>query len=98
MKQTAITKSANGESCTVRLPGVCCGDNSTTVYAHISGVRFGHGTGIKTNFGAYACSSCHDHLDGRVKNNFEKEYLKLCHLEAVIETLIKLEQKGLITL
>lgn len=93
-----ITESARGENCCVRLPGVCCGDNSTTVYAHISGIRYGHGTGIKTNFGAYACASCHDHLDGRVKNNFDKEYLKLCHLEGVIETLIKLEKKGLIKL
>lgn len=98
MKQTPITKSAKGESCTIRLPGVCTYDNSTTVYAHISGVRFGHGVGIKTNFGAYACSSCHDHLDGRIKHNFDKEYLKLAHLEGVIETLIKLEKKGLITL
>jgi len=98
MKQTPITKSANGESCTIRLPGVCTYDNSTTVFAHINGIRFGHGVGIKTKLGAYACCACHDYLDGRVKNNFDKEYLKLAHLEGVIETLIRLEQKGLITL
>jgi len=98
MKQTSITRSAKGEACTVRLPGVCCHDNETTVFAHINGIRYGHGVGQKTNFGAYACCNCHDVLDGRVKHNFEYDYLKLCHLEAVLETMIKLEKKGLITL
>ena len=96
MKQTPITKSAKGEACTVRLPGVCCHDRETTVFAHISGIRYGHGWAHKTGFGAYACCNCHDVLDGKVKHNFTKEYLKLAHLEGVIETLIKLEQKGLI--
>jgi hypothetical protein len=98
MKQTEITRSAKGENCTIRLGGVCTHDNETTVYAHISGVRFGHGVGIKTNFGAYACCACHDVLDNRVKHNFERDYLKLAHLEGVIETMIKLKQKGLIQL
>jgi hypothetical protein len=98
MKQTPITRSAKGEACSVRLPGICCNDNETTVFAHISGVRFGHGVGKKTSFGAYACVNCHDVLDGRVKHHFERDYLKLVHLEGVIETLIKLEAKGLIAL
>lgn len=98
MKQTPITRSAKGEACTIRLPTICNGNPETTVFAHINGVRFGHGVGIKTKLGAYACCACHDYLDGRVKNNFDKEYLKLAHLEGVIETLIRLEQKGLITL
>jgi hypothetical protein len=91
-----ITQSARNQPCTVRLPFVCNHDDSTTVFAHISGVRHGHGTGIKTNFGAYACSSCHDVLDGRVKSIHSKEYLKLAHLESVIETLSILHDKGLV--
>jgi hypothetical protein len=98
MKQTAITQSAKGEQCTIRLPMVCNFNSETTVFAHINGIRFGHGVAIKTKLGAYACSTCHDILDGRINHNFERDYLKLAHLEGVIETMIKLEQKGLIQL
>lgn len=93
-----ITDSARGEECTVRLIG-CNRNPETTVFAHLSGIRFGHGVGKKVSnlHGAYCCSSCHDLLDGRVKNNYyTKDELKLAHLEAVIETQIKLIDKGLI--
>lgn len=93
-----IRKSAQGENCTVRLPNVCNGNPETTVLAHINGVRFGHGVGRKVSdlHGAYCCSNCHDALDGRTHTNFDKDFLKLAHLEAVIETQIKLIKKGLI--
>jgi len=92
-----IRESARGEHCTVRLP--CCNSNTeTTVLAHINGIRFKHGTGKKVNdlLGAYCCSSCHDVLDGRVKHNFERDYLKLAHYEGVMETIMKLSEKGII--
>lgn len=95
-----ITESARGESCTVRLPGVCNRNPETTVLAHINGIRFGHGTGQKVSdiHGAYCCSSCHDVIDGRVKSDIDRDFLKQAHLEAVIETQIKLIKKGLIKL
>jgi len=95
---SAITKSARGESCAVRMPGVCNGNSETTVLAHISGVRFGHGVGKKVSdiHGAYCCSSCHDALDGRVKTPYSREGLKLMHYEGVIETQLKLIDKGLL--
>lgn len=91
-----ITQSAKDQPCTVRLPFICNHDTSTVVFAHINGVRHGHGMGIKTNFGAYACSSCHDALDGRVKTGYTQEYIKLAHYEGVIETLAILMDKGLL--
>lgn len=91
-----ITDSARDEDCTVRIPGVCNFNRETTVFAHIPGIRFGHGVGIKTKLGAYACSCCHDVIDGRVKSHFSADGLKLMHYEGVMETLIKLEEKGLI--
>ena len=93
-----ITASARGESCTVRLPFVCNHDDSTVVFAHIPGVRFGHGVGYKTLIGAYACHECHSVLDGRVKRpaGMTQDDLKLCHYEAVLETLLKLVDKGLV--
>ena len=93
-----ITESARGEDCTVRLIG-CNRNNETTVFAHLSGIRFGHGVGKKVSdlHGAYCCGNCHNLLDGRIKNNYyTKDELKLAHLEAVIETQIKLIDKGLI--
>lgn len=92
-----VTESARGEDCTIRLGGVCNRNPETVVLAHLNGVRFGHGVGIKVSdqFGAYACSCCHDAVDGRVKTNYSKTELKLAHLEGVIETQIKLKEKGL---
>lgn len=94
-----ITQSAKGESCTIRLQNICNHNPETVVYAHINGVRFGHGVGHKVLdiHGAYACSSCHDAIDFRVKTNFIKAELKLAHLEGVIETQMRLIEKGLIS-
>lgn len=93
-----ITQSAKSEYCTVRIVGICNHNTDTVVLAHLSGIRYGHGTGQKVNdiHGAYCCSSCHDILDGRVKSNYSKDSLKMWHLEGIIETQIKLLNKGLI--
>lgn len=95
---SAITESARGEKCTVRIPFVCNHNPDTVVFAHINGIRFGHGAGIKTKLGAYACSACHDVLDGRVRRpqGMTKHDLLLAHYEGVLETLIRLFEKGLI--
>ena len=57
------TKSARGQECQVRIPGVCNFNTETTVFAHLNG----GGMGMKhlDIHGAYACSNCHDALDGR---------------------------------
>ena len=95
---TKIRQSAKGEDCTVRIAGICNHNPETVILAHISGIRYGHGTGQKTDdiHGAYCCSSCHDALDGRTKCEYSKDSLKLFHLEGIIETQIKLINKGLI--
>ena len=60
-----LRKEARDRECQVRLPG-CNGDTSTTVLAHfrLSGIS---GLGLKSPdwLGAWACSSCHDLVDGR---------------------------------
>lgn len=95
MNEKKIQASARGEECTVRLPGICSHNPETVVFAHLNGVRFGHGVGKKTKWGAYSCHACHMELD-RQTTILEKDYVKLCHYEAVIETLDKLVEKGLI--
>jgi hypothetical protein len=65
-----LTKAAEGRDCQIRIPGVCNFNPYTTVLAHyrLAGTC---GTGIKPDDaqGAWACSSCHDAIDGRIKKN-----------------------------
>lgn len=95
MNEKKIQESARGETCTVRLPGICNHNPETVVFAHLSGIRFGHGVGKKTQWGAYACSACHDEIDRRTRRT-SVDFAKLAHLEGVIETMGRLVQKGLL--
>jgi hypothetical protein len=89
MKQTKLTKAARGRECQVRVPGVCNGNPETTVLAHfrMSGTRCG--VGLKPNDlqGAWACSSCHDAIDGRRKTEFKSDELRVMHLEGMVRTI-----------
>lgn len=61
-----LTESARGQECHVRIPGVCNGNPETTVLAHLKPT--GHGTmgGKPPDIcGVFACSDCHDVIDGR---------------------------------
>ena len=91
-----ITQSARGEDCAVRIPGVCNFDSETTVYAHAPCVD--KGMGIKTPdymaWGAYACSKCHDLIDGRHQGWSEMSISYW--FPAIYETQKKLRAKGLI--
>jgi hypothetical protein len=66
VRSAKIRKSAENQPCTVRSPW-CNGRTDTTVWAHSPFQVHGHGTSIKSGdiFGCYACSACHDALDGR---------------------------------
>ena len=50
------------------------------------------------NFGIYACSSCHDVLDGRARDNGMNPNLDADKLRALEETQLKLIEKGLMTI
>lgn len=67
---SGIRKAAKGQRCQVRLPGICNHNPETVVLAHyrLAGMC---GTGIKPSdlLGAFACSSCHDCIDGRTKTD-----------------------------
>jgi len=56
-----ITQSARDEECTLRIPGVCNYDRSTTVWAHSNRGHDGKAMGQKAHDerGAYACYACH---------------------------------------
>jgi hypothetical protein len=88
-KQTKLTRAARGRECQVRVPGVCNGNPETTVLAHfrMSGTRCG--VGLKPNDlqGAWACSSCHDAIDGRHNTEFNSDELRVMHLEGMVRTI-----------
>lgn len=89
-----IRESARGESCSLRL--CVCTSEETTVLAHIGRDR-GMGFKCADYMAVYACSSCHDIIDGRVKSGYTKDELNTEKLRALEETLGKLFEKGLLS-
>lgn len=94
---TNLRELARGQDCTIRIPGVCNHNTATTVLAHyrLAGTC---GTGIKPpdELGAWACSSCHDFVDGRINGGIiTTEMMRIrWHAEGVMRTLYKLHQLG----
>lgn len=65
IRSKKITDSAKGQPCTLEIIGACNGDPATTVFAHFPDES--HGLARKSDdcSGGYACSACHDVIDGR---------------------------------
>lgn len=66
-KMTPIRKAAQGQECTMQIPGICNGDPATVVLCHSNQLSDGKGIGLKApdTEACFGCSSCHDVLDGR---------------------------------
>jgi len=93
MASSKIRESARGEDCSLRLG--MCSSPETVILAHIGRNR---GMGIKCAdyFAVYACSNCHDIIDGRVNSSFMNLDLDSEKLRALEETQGKLISKGLL--
>jgi hypothetical protein len=94
----SLRKEARGRGCTVRISGVCNFNSETTVLAHIrvAGVS---GMGLKSPdlLGAWACSACHDEIDGRThKSGLSRDELRLAHYDGMARTIMQLEKEGLV--
>jgi len=84
VKSTKITRAAKGQPCTLRIPGVCNRDDSTSVFSHLNG----GGMAIKHHdlHGCISCSDCHDWLDERIISRADYDH-KMCEfLRAMVET------------
>lgn len=95
---SVLRKEAKGRPCMVRIPNVCNFNNDTVVLAHIrlQGVS---GMGMKSPdlIGAWACSACHDEIDGRTqKSGLTRQEIRLAHYEGMARTIEKLHKEGLI--
>jgi hypothetical protein len=91
-KQNKITKSARGEDCTLLLGN--CSSNETVVLCHI-GKNRGMACKCGDHFAVYACSNCHDIIDGRKLFSFGAGELAEIKLIALERTQQKLIDKGL---
>jgi hypothetical protein len=94
----SLRKEAKGRGCMVRLPGICNFNSETVVLAHIrlAGIS---GMGMKSPdlIGAWACSACHDEIDGRThKSGLSHDELRLAHFEGMARTIAQLEKEGLV--
>ena len=85
-----LRKYAKGQPCQVMLPNVCIsgGENETTVLAHLP--SFGVGTKSPDLLAAHCCFQCHQHLDGAVSHDFDRQWLREQFNEGVIRTIRKL--------
>lgn len=92
---TDLRKEARDRDCQIRVPTVCNRDNSTTVLAHLP--KPGMGTkwaGVYDILGAWACSACHDAVDGRIKTSYQPDTLRLWHHQGVARTIEILISEG----
>ena len=94
----SLRKEAKGRGCMVRLPGICNFNSENVVLAHIrlQGVS---GMGMKSPdlIGAWACSACHDELDGRTrKSGLSRDELRLAHYDGMVRTICQLDKEGLV--
>ncbi|MGF6641813.1 nuclease domain-containing protein [Paraburkholderia sp. MM6662-R1] len=100
-RTTPIRQSANGETCTLRLPGVCCGGTETTVWAHSNRSSDGKAKGLKArdDAGAYACYWCHMVYDRQHPRppGMTLEFVEARFTAAMRESRRRLDAKGLIS-
>lgn len=93
-KSHIIKNAARGRECQIRLPGICNKNEETTVLAHyrLTGTC---GTAIKPDDAqaAFACSACHDAVDGRAPV-IDPTLLRLWHAEGVFRTQAILRKEG----
>lgn len=82
-----LRRQARGEACQVRAAGICNYDHTTTVAAHVRMVGLS-GIGMKAPdwFTAFACSACHDYVDGRSHPEVSYEKRRLDLLEGMART------------
>lgn len=63
VRSKAITEYANGQACSLRLPGICNHTRATTVWAHLPGIGKSMGSKVSDLHGCFACSNCHSAID-----------------------------------
>ena len=96
-KYKKLRDSARGEDCTLQIHPYCNGNPETVVLCHLSTPN-NSGMGIKPPdwFAVYACSDCHDIIDGRTWKGFTEEEKMVFESNALFRTWQRMIEKGLI--
>lgn len=90
-----LRQSARGMECMVRLPGHCNRNSETVVLAHVGK---SHMAGKCPDIhAAFACSDCHDAIDGRVPTKIPAQTLSVWKYEGMMRTQLYWLKKGLIS-
>jgi hypothetical protein len=88
---------AEGKPCMIRLPGFCTHDPDTTVLAHERQAGITGGSQKAPDLlGAWGCHICHGIVDGKIKTDLDRDFVRVCFLEAVIRTQYQLIREGLV--
>jgi len=95
-----ITEFARGQECQIRIPGMCCRDNATTVWCHGNGSAAGKGIGMKSHdaLGAIGCYVCHGVVDGSIPrtNGLTRDDVRLAFWEGHARSLRMLIEANLV--
>lgn len=67
IRSKKIRSAARDQPCTLQISGVCCGDWSTTVLAHLPDESHGIARKADDLSACFACDACHSIIDGRAK-------------------------------
>ena len=88
-----LRKAAQGEHCTIRLPG-CLPGTETTVLAHLPNRSIGKKAHDLN--AAFACYSCHQAVDGQRSHDIEPEWMELMFRRGQQITIDRFHEKGLL--
>lgn len=98
-----IRDAAKGEDCSLNILGACNYDPATTVLAHLPDESHGMARKADDISACFACSSCHDVIDGRAMWPASNEPFSGWHKEwymrrAMVRTWRRLIEKGVVKL
>ena len=88
IRSNKIRNAARGEQCTVQIVGTCSRNPETVVFAHLPDPSHGMALKASDHCGVFACSNCHDMLEGRTKpstefREFKDWYLRMAYQRTV---------------
>ena len=87
---------SRGQPCTLQITGVCNGDWSTTVAAHVRDESFGMAQKADDISVVDACAACHDCFDGRHYAPLSKEEWEFYARRGLQRTLRNRVERGIV--
>jgi hypothetical protein len=78
---TKLRNSARGQPCMFQIPGICNGDSSTTVLAHLPSEIKGLASKSDDFHAAFACSNCHEVFDNHRLSREESLFFSMRALQ-----------------